>query len=150
MTNELGQKLSSPRFGKFQILEDQHACPFTHHKTIAGSIKRTAGALWIIIATRKCMHIIKGGHRNGGYRLLSAAREHRFGITPANRLPCLANGVAARSTGGNSGPIRSFCSGHDRDQSRRSVYNHHVDEEWADAVRPFFMQHSELLLHRNQ
>src|SRR6266702_8020192 len=94
------------------------------------------------------MHIIKGCHRDRGRPLFSTACNHSFGVSTANRFPCLTYAIAACRTRSNGSPIWSLGPDKDRDKPWSTVDNDHVGKMWADAFRPFLKKHLKLLVNR--
>src|SRR5437763_17192124 len=96
------------------------------------------------------MHIIKGRHRRWRRSLFSTACNHSFGVTPANRFPCLTYAIAACCTGSNGSPIWSLRPGKDRDKPWSTIDNDHVGKIWTDAFRSFLKEHLKLLVNRRK
>src|SRR6266702_4318284 len=136
--------------GEVQVFEDQHARTFAHDEAVARGIKGAARPLEIVIAARDGMHIIEGGHGDRSNALFGPASDHRPGITTANRLPRFSDRIGTGGAGRNNREVRPFCPGQDRDDAGRSINNHHVDEERADAIGPFEMEYLELVVQRHQ
>src|SRR5947209_11613051 len=91
VTHHLRNNGGSPCFGEIEVLQDENSCPLTHHKAVAGGIKRTTRPLWIIITARESMHIIECCHSDRSNSFLRSASNHRFGIPTPNGLPCLTD-----------------------------------------------------------
>src|SRR6266700_83795 len=123
---------------------------FPHDEAVARGIKGAARPLEIVIAARDGMHIIEGGHGDRSNALFGPASDHRPGITTANRLPRFSDRIGTGGAGRNNREVRPFCPGQDRDDAGRSINNHHVDEERADAIGPFEMEYLELVVQRHQ
>ena len=88
----------SARFGMLQLFEYQGARAFPNHQTIALRIKWRRGGFGFIVT-------LAGGKQRVKHRrfrraqLLSAPRNHNGLIAVANRLPGVANCLAAGRTG---------------------------------------------------
>src|SRR5579885_3133175 len=150
ITYHFCENMRSTRLREFQVFQDQHAGAFAHHKAVASGVERTAGSLRVVIASRERVHIIESGH---GYRCNASfrpARDHGFGIATANGFPGFAYRIGASREGGYSSPVRPFRARHNGDKPRRSIDDHHIDEEWADAVRSSIKKDFELVMQRDQ
>ena len=99
---------------------------------------------------REGVHVVEGGHRNGGDGFFGAARDHGLCIAPANGFPRFADGIAAGGTGRDRRPVWPLGPGHNRDPARRAIHDHHIDEEGTDAVGAFFVERAELVVQSDQ
>jgi len=98
-----------------------------------------------VVARGECPHRREGAHQRlvpNGFR---AAGQHHVRVAATNRLPRLADGVAAGRTGGDDAEVGSLRSEEDRDHARCQVADGHRDEEGGHSIRPLLAHEQDLV-----
>ena len=136
VAHELRQRIGAARLGVLERLEDQHAAALADHEAVAAAVERAGGAR----RGRRCGWRAPSSTRSRrrsprGSPASDAAREHQVRVAAPDRLPGLAQGVAAGGAGRHGGEVRA-------DRRRVAiatwpapdVRDPHRDEERRDPV----------------
>lgn len=118
-------------------LQDDGARALAHHKTVAGGVERTRGALRVLVVLRHRHHVAEGhdGQRVDGR--LGAARDDHIGAAGADHLDGVADGLRARRARADRGVDTGAGADLQADVGRRAVghqHRHGVRGHLADAL----------------
>ena len=79
---------------QFQRFQNQHASAFADDESVALSVKRTAGPVRLVIASRKRAHGGETADAHRSDRRFGAAGDHYFGVAALNYFEGVADAWA--------------------------------------------------------
>ena len=136
--------------GVLKFLDHDDTGPFAHDKTITIDIKGTRGALRLVVAHRKGLHVAESGEAHRTDRRLGATRDEGVGVAEFDHAPSFPDVVIRGRAGGNDAHVRTTEVEFHRDHPARDVRDHHRDGERRNARGGFLEQVAMLGLQRDE
>ena len=145
VADDLGERLRAARSSVLERLQDEHARTLADDEAVAPFVERPRGALRIVVAGGEGAHRREAAHQRLVAGSLGPAGEHHVGVAAPDRLPGLADGVAARGAGGHDAEVGALRAEDDGDHAGRQVADGHGDQERRHAVRALLAHQQDLL-----
>ena len=145
IAHQLGERLDAAGPGMGQRFQHDHAGPLADDKAVAVGVERPGRPLGLIVSSGKGAHGGEAGHERFVARGLRTAGEHHVGVAAPDRLPGLADGVAAGGAGGDDAEVRALRTEEDGDHTRGQVADRHRDQERRHAVRALLAHQQNLI-----
>ncbi len=136
--------LGTPGLGMLVFLQHQSTGALAHDKAIAAGVKGHAGSGGVL-GGGQSLHIGEASHADGQDGRFRAAGEHSVQIAVLHSAVSLANGVVARSAGGDDGNGSSLEIVLDGDESAGHVDDHAGNEEGGHPAGALLHEHALLL-----
>ena len=145
VADDLGERLRAAGPGMLERLQHDHAGALADDEAVTAAVERARGTFGLVVARGEGPHRREAAHQRlvpGGFR---AAGEHHVRVAAADRLPGLADGVAAGRAGGDDAEVGTLRPEDDGDHARRQVADGHRDEEGRHSVRALLAHEQDLV-----
>ena len=139
ISEELGEDRRAASARELEILEDEAARAFAEHEAVTVPVEGARRLLGRVVPRGERTSLVERADRDLDEAGLGPAGKHDVGLTAADDLGSLADGIRARRARRNVAHVRSFRAVLHRDLAGSHVDDHHRDQEWGDLSGVFLV-----------